>query len=726
MSLLAELRRRNVFRVGATYLLASWVLLQIMDVVSPLLNLPDWAPRLMLVILGIGFLPVLLFAWAFELTPDGIKRESDVDRSVSVSNETGAKLNIVIVVFLAVAIGMQFLLWRQGPDAGDAAGTTVADATSNGATATDSSIAVLPFVNMSSDEEQEYFSDGITEEILNSLASVRELKVAGRTSSFAFKGQNDDLRRIGEALGVSHILEGSVRKAGDQVRITAQLIKVDDGFHVWSQNYDRELTNVFAIQEEIANEILGQLTNHLLPADTRVADVRETTPEVFDLYLKAKQRIYTRERLEIETAVEELDRAIQADPDYAPLYAQRGVATMLLSEQQYGTLPDDEANRRGKRFIDKALELDDNLAEGWAALGLYHGRMPGTSEAAIEPLMRALELNPNLIDASNWLQIALNGVGDFKGSLEVLIDATERDPLYRPAFSNALMSFNQFGQPERAEALLRKIEALDADNPDLLSARAINYLFSGRSGEGLQQMEMRSELGPMSGVERVFLSVGLLNTYQYERAAEEGSQFFRPDALFKLGRKEEAYEMAYDFASSGFPETLFVLLNRDGRSKDVVDYLEERWPGIQEFADENPGTELGYAVMTEVALAYQRVGNRERFDEAMAFVDAHLVHLDDQGLDNYLLDYSTGIYYALEGNADLAIEHLARAADQGLPSNGPMAEISPALAVLEGDPRFADIEDRMRATTNRDRAVVGLPPLDADFQVVDANGETSL
>ena len=425
---------------------------------------------------------------------------------------------------------------------------------------------------MSSDEEQEFFSDGITEEILNSLASVRELKVAGRTSSFAFKGQNDDLRRIGEALGVNHILEGSVRKAGAQVRITAQLIRVDNGFHLWSETYDRELTDVFEIQDEIANEILKQLRSQLLSGDTKVAEAKRTSPEVYSLYLRAKQRIYTRVGSEIETAVRELDRAIQLDDQYAPAFAQRGIGTMLLSDQQYGSIPDDESNRRGKRFVDQALRLDPNLAEAWAALGLYYGRDGLETEQAIESLVRALELNPNNIDASNWLQIALQDAGDLLGSLEILIEIAERDPLYRPAFSNAMMAFNGFGKTEEAEALLKRMEVFDPNNPDILMAKAISKLFSGHAGEALQIMEQRRELGETSGVAKMFVSLGLLRTGQYERAAVEGNEYFHPDALFELGRKDEAFDLAYKHASQGDPESLFYLLVRDGREQELIQF----------------------------------------------------------------------------------------------------------------------------------------------------------
>ena len=712
MSLFGELSRRNVFRVAIAYAVASWVLLQIVDVISPIFELPLWAPKLIFVILAIGLVPALIFAWAFELTPEGIKKESEVDRSGSITPQTGRKLNKVIIGSLVIAVVL-LLVDRQFSDPTNEPQETVAAISD-----TEKSIAVLPFVNMSSDAEQEFFSDGITEEILNSLASEKSLKVAGRTSSFAFKGQNDDLRRIGDALGVNHILEGSVRKAGAQVRITAQLIQVDNGFHLWSETYDRELTDVFAIQDEIANEILKQLRSQLLAKDDLVVvEAKRTNPVVYDLYLRAKQRMYTRKGSEITIAMSELDKAIQLDPEYAPAFAQRGVATMLMSEQQYGDIPDDEANRRGKRFIDQALSLDENLAEGWAALGLYYTNIPAGAEHAIDHLTKALSMNPNLIDAGNWLQIALKSVGDFKGSLEVLVDIAERDPLYRPAFSNAIMSFNAFGKSDEAEALLQRIEAFDSSNPDLYTARATNFLFSGHNGEGLQQMEMARELDEMSGVEKMFLSVGLSNTMQFERVIEEGSLFWKPYALYEAGRQDEAMTLAHAQASSGFPGNLFYLLNRSDRSKEVTDFLEERWPSLATFAEENVGDEYGYQIMTDVALAYSRVGNQDRFNEAMLFIDRHAARLDEQGIDNLFYSASRAVDNALHGDADLAIEYLQQAASRGWTTAGVPGDVVPAFAVLADDPRYQELEVVMLNNMNRDREIAGLPPLNANYEV---------
>lgn len=717
VSFFEELKRRNVFRIGVAYAVVSWVVLQIIDVISPIFELPVWAPKLVFVILAVGAVPALIFAWAFEITPEGLKKEADVDRSTSIVGATGRKLNYVVVAALVLAVAL-LLVERQSTDAADepnAAADVVADP---GAA---KSIAVLPFVNMSSDLEQEYFSDGITEEILNSLAAVKELKVAGRTSSFAFKGKNDDLRLIGDALGVSHILEGSVRKSGEQVRITAQLIQADNGFHLWSETYDRELIDVFAIQEEISQEILKQLKFQLLSDTAVVAEADRTSPKAYELFLRARQRIYSRIGSEIELAVKELDDVINLDPQYAPAYAQRGVATMLLSEAQYGSLPAKEATRRGKRFVDQALALNSNLADGWAARGLYLSDDPANAEEAIDSLMKALEINPNLIDASNWLNNTLRDVGDMSGALEVISELVERDPFYRPAFGNAIQQFNSFGRTEMAEQLLQRMARLDPDNPDILMARSINYLFSGQLGKSLQTMEERYALGSMNSIASSYLTIGLIGTQQYQRALDEGHVFLKVFPLYELGRKDEAHTLAKSFAAEGFPGDLFLLYLRENREQELVDYVEERWPSVELFAQEHVGSEYGYDVVSYLALAYKRLNDQRGFSDSLVALDRHHTNMLAQGIDNRVLHISIAFQYALEDNLDAAFDSLQAAADKGVSLPGVPTDLEPRYQLLAGDPRYAAVEQAMRENLNRDRAVVGLPPVDSNYRVVEGS-----
>ena len=700
MSFLKELKRRNVIRVGIAYVIVAWLVAQVTELALDSFATPDWVIKTVLFLLVIGFPLALIFAWAYELTPEGLKKEKDVDRSESITHVTGRKLDFIIIAILVLALGYfaydKFLL----------------QPVSDSQQMVEKSIAVLPFVNISSDKEQEYFSDGITEEILNSLASVKELKVAGRTSSFAFKGQNQDLRRIGDMLGVEHILEGSVRKSGTTVRITAQLVQVEDGFHLWSETYDRELTDVFAIQDEIATEILNQLKAQLFDEERQVLVSQRTDPEVYDLYLLAKQRLYGRTRQTIESAVALLDQAITKDLDYAPAYAQRGIATMLLSEYSYGTIPEAEAQKQGKRFVDRALEMDPQLAEAWAGLGLYHYGQPTEHEEAIEALTKALSINPNLIDASNWLQNVLSESGDPRGSLQLLEHMMQRDPLYRPGFSNAVTVFDSFGQQDKAQALIDQFRSYDPNDAQLLQADAMHHFFLGRVAEGFRLAEQAHQLAPTDAVTNFVFTIGLWQTLQVERIAEEGDDFFKVDALDMLGRRDEAFELAFKLSREGYITSLFTLYNLADRSQELVDYLEERWPSLEAFAADYPHDNFGYALMAEVALAYSRTGNTERFNDALLLLENAMTNLAGQGIDNVVFMFEYAIYLALEGEYDQAITQLETAIDGGFQTYAPIATAVPMFEPLQDDPRFVALEAIMVDNINVDREALGLDPID--------------
>ena len=276
MSLFEELKRRNVIRVGIAYLVGSWLLLQLIDVIGPILRMPDEVARYLLFLLVVGFIPVLVLAWAFELTPDGVKLESEVDRSSSITPRTGRKLDRAIMVILALAVG--FLLFDKlqkgsepfSPTANDTVYQSEEDkrALTPIVPEAQNSVAVLPFVTMSNGPDDDYFSDGLTEEIINALTQLPELLVTARTSAFHFKGQNLPVGEIANQLGVGHIVEGSVRRAGEQLRITAQLIRAEDGFHLWSETYDRRTEDTFAVQSDIAEKVATAL-NVVLDDDQR-------------------------------------------------------------------------------------------------------------------------------------------------------------------------------------------------------------------------------------------------------------------------------------------------------------------------------------------------------------------------------------------------------------------------------------------------------------------------
>ncbi|RLA25276.1 MAG: adenylyl cyclase, partial [Gammaproteobacteria bacterium] len=323
MSFFDELKRRNVVRVGVAYAVIGWVLAQIAEFAFENFGAPDWALKSFVVLLLLGLPLALFFAWAFEMTPEGIKREKNVDRSQSITTQTGRKLNFIIIGVMAVGI-MVLLADKFLPDPesrqasvdeAESAEPAVLISTDTEDITTDQSIAVLPFVNMSNDDD--HFADGLSEELLNLLAKIPDLKVAGRTSSFAFKGRNEDFQTIGDALKVAHVLEGSVRRSGDTLRVTAQLIKVDDGYHVWSETYDRKLEDVFAIQDDVAGAITSELKLRLAPT----ADRLTSNAEAYALYLQA---LALSSAAEVSEALEQaqvlLDGAIALDKNFAKAY----------------------------------------------------------------------------------------------------------------------------------------------------------------------------------------------------------------------------------------------------------------------------------------------------------------------------------------------------------------------------------------------------------------------
>jgi TolB-like protein len=326
-----ELKRRNVVRVGVAYTVVAWLMFQIGEVLFPAFGAPDWVFRSLILVFAIGFPFVLIFAWAFELTPDGVRKTRDVNVTTSLTASTGRKLNILIVAGLVIALGYfiwerQFLVSRSALEAEQTAAQTTnppAGANTNsGPVKSKRSIAVLPFVNMSSDKEQDWFVDGLTEEILNSLARTPDLLVAARTSSFAYKGATDDVRSIAEALGVQHILEGSVRRSGDHIRVTAQLIRANDGFHLWSETYDRDLDDLIEIQEDVAVAIAGALQTAIDPealasmvsSGTRSVPAYQAYLRGLSITQKSAASGDAYERLGARDAFEE---AISQDPEFA-------------------------------------------------------------------------------------------------------------------------------------------------------------------------------------------------------------------------------------------------------------------------------------------------------------------------------------------------------------------------------------------------------------------------
>jgi TolB-like protein/tetratricopeptide (TPR) repeat protein len=424
MSLVDELRHRNVFRVAAAYLVVGWLLTEVLTTILPTLGAPDWTSRAVILIFAFGFVPAVVFSWFFELTPEGIKREEDVLRDPSGKRGSLRKLDYVTiagVIVLIVFVG----LFSARHSNNDSAPVAVA--------VSDASVAVLPFANMSNDPDNEYFSDGLTETLLHMLARIPDLKVAARTSSFAFRGQNINVRDIAAALGVAHILEGSVQKSGDRVRITAQLIRASDGFHVWSEVYDRTVDDIFVTQDEIARKVGFALTESLLgPDDAHVEGVDTDNPDAYDLYLQARDARLTYSYGGLKAAEDLLKGALLIDPDF--LDAKTELAASYILQFETGLMETGEALDEVLVIISQVLDVqpDDRVAE---ALQVYatalrdriSGDLEAMSEAAVR-LEKIVEEVPNELEPRMLLVRTYMRSDDIEKAVPVLKEALAADP----------------------------------------------------------------------------------------------------------------------------------------------------------------------------------------------------------------------------------------------------------------------------------------------------------
>jgi len=397
--------------MAVLYAVAAWLIVQVADVLIDLAKLPDWIGTTILWLLAVGFPIALIFSWFYELTPEGISLEKDVAAAESIKYVTGRRMDFIVISLLCAGLILfAYDKWWIGPPP-------------------EKSIAVLAFENMSGDPEQEYFSDGISEELLNVLAKLPGLRVAARTSSFQFKGQNEDIAEIAAALNVAHVLEGSVRKSSNKLRITAQLIKADDGYHLWSETYDRELDDIFAVQGEIAKAISEALKMKLaLVAGEAVlpTTIRTASTDAYDAYLQGRELIHRRGRENVEAAVRHLERSLRLDEDFAPAHAQLAVATALLGA--YGVVTLEEVNRIATPHLDRAQELEPDLAEGHGGRALL-ASLSGDPEFEIEHARKALASNPNYADAMNWLYNALDALGRYEEAEATLKQMLVIDPL---------------------------------------------------------------------------------------------------------------------------------------------------------------------------------------------------------------------------------------------------------------------------------------------------------
>ena len=537
MSLYRELKRRNVLRVAIAYLAGSWLLVEVAETIFPLFGFDDTPARILVIVLAIGFPLFLLFSWVFEITPEGLKKEKDIDRTASVTHKTGKQLDRIIIILLALALAYfafdKFVL--DPVEDAELVEETAQQVRSDVLVESygDKSIAVLPFINMSDDAGNEYFSDGISEELLNLLAKIPELRVIARTSSFAYKGKDVNITDISHELNVDHVLEGSVRKAGNQVRITAQLIRAADSSHLWSETYDRTLDNIFSIQDEIAKAVVEQLKIRLLGDAPKL---EQTSPEAYALYLQAREVGYQYNRTGLKQSNDLYRQSLAIDPDFAPAWS--GLGTNFFWAGYFGLLQYDEAFALALKATNKSLALNPDSTSAHALLGGIALLYEGDQWAAAKHYQHALKLGPSNSESLSMAALQLERLGRMKETIALREYLVTNDPANSRSHFYLGIAYLRGGQPNNAIASFQTVLALE---PSYVSAHfriGVALLFKGEAEAALTEMKLEPN--------RAYRWFGLTMAYYATGQQEESDATLT--RLVEEYEQRSAYNIAYVYA----------------------------------------------------------------------------------------------------------------------------------------------------------------------------------
>ena len=560
---LAEIKRRSVIRVAGLYLTGVWLLLQIADTVLPMLEAPGWIARTLLIVLLIGFVPVIVLAWAFEWTPDGLVRDADATRDGATRARTGKRLDRWIMVLLALALGYfavdKFLLSPAREQARMQEARVEARSEAIVAAFGDQSIAVLAFRDMSEERDQGYFSEGIAEQMLNLLTRVKGLRVTSRASAFSFAGKDVDIPTIARKLNVRYVLDGSVRKAGDHIRISAQLIDGRSDTQLWSQTFDRPLQDIFAIQDEIAATVVEQLKIELLGA---VPTVRKTKPEALRLYLQSLEayRNHTPESYEQSRALAR--EALDIDPDYVDAWNMLSVVYSSLAG--LGVLSDEQGYPQAIETARKALAIDPNSADAYAELAQVALTAEDDQQEAARYLQKALTLEPNNTYALGGASILAKSLGRLDLAVRIQQQAVERDPLMANAFSELCLALFQSGRVDESIVQCRKALELSPDRIVTHYTLATALLAKGDARGALAEADAEPfEPFRMFGRTMAYHSLG-------DRARSDAELA----ATIAKYEKDAAYNIAYVEAWRGNVDKAFAWLDK------AVEYRDSGLPMI--------------------------------------------------------------------------------------------------------------------------------------------------
>ena len=471
-SFFRELKRRNVYKVAVAYAVVAWLLIQLASILFPTFEAPGWVMKVFIALVALGFPLALIFAWAFELTPEGLKRTEDVSPNESIAPKTGRKLMVLVGVVAAIAIGLLlFQLLRSKAGDPRTTGSTPA--------AIDKSIAVLPFDNFNRDPEDAYFADGIQDEILTRLAKIDDLKVISRTSTQRYKSSPGNLPEIAKQLGVAHIIEGSVQKSGEQVRVTVQLIRAATDSHVWAETYDRKLTDIFAVQTDIAENIARALRARLSGREKEaVAEKPTENPDAYDAYLRglALWNKLTSAPEDLSETVRHFTRATELDPSFAIAWAS------LASAHIFTYAEIDATPRRlalGKEALDRAIALQPDHGEVHFAQGMYQYRGRRDFEAALLAFEKARASSANKVSAIEFSAYVKRRQGKWDEAIRLHSESIDLDPRNPILLSEAAVTYRALRRFKEAHALLNRTRNIEANNPGVLISHAEVFAAEG-------------------------------------------------------------------------------------------------------------------------------------------------------------------------------------------------------------------------------------------------------
>ncbi len=535
---LAELKRRNVYKVAVAYLVVAWLLVQAGSILFPTFEAPTWVMKVFVAIVVLGFPIALVIAWAFEMTPTGMKRTENVSPNEFIPQWSARKFAALIVTIALLAGGLLvFQMLRS---------KSISSAPSAASTVSEKSIAVLPFLNESGDPGDEYFSDGLSEELIAALAQIDDLKVIGRSSSFRFKGKNEESRTIGEKLGVATLLEGTVRKQGERVRIVAELINAANGIELWTRTFNRELKDIFAVQEEIATAVASSLKVTLLGADERSSTKPATkSTEAHNAYLQGHFYFVRRNLEDYRKAVGFFDEAIRLDPDYALAYAERSEAWTWIGD--LSNEKQKEAWATARSDAEKAVGIGPRLSEAHAALGWVRFFVEWKFGEGLAELRRARQLSPGNPTANDLLARVLVYLGHFQEAEELARQAIELDPLNFLARNNLARILYVEGKLDEAEASARKAAELQ---PTAASSHRWQVMIAILRGDGETALR-EAQMEPDSTYRRFVLALA-----RYARGDRAAADAVLTE-LIAQDRNVAAYQIAQVYAWRGETEKAF-------------------------------------------------------------------------------------------------------------------------------------------------------------------------